>query len=159
MKQVNNQLLKITLLIIIAMTLVTTLSAQAQAQQSANVYLQPVESAEGQLVVNVMVENVTDMYGAEFQLRYNPAVFSVQDTDPNREGIQIEPGTLLPADKGFVVANQVNEAEGTITFALTLLNPAPPATGSGPLARRRDSVSPSRYSITRKSVPFSLPTS
>jgi hypothetical protein len=135
MKQVNIQLLKITLLIIVAMALVTTLSAQAQAQQSANVYLQPVEPVEGRLVVDVMAENVTDMYGAEFRLRYDPAVFAVQDADPNREGIQIEPGALLPADKGFVVANQVNEAEGLITFALTLLNPAPPATGSGPLAR------------------------
>ena len=54
---------------------------------------------------------------------------------PNQEGIQIEAGNLLPTSQGFVVANRVNEADNTIIFALTLLNPAPPATGSGPLAR------------------------
>jgi len=135
MKQANNWILKITLFIVAAITMVVTLSAQAQAQQGANVYVQSVEQVEGRLVVDVIAENVTDMYGAEFQLRYDPTVFAVQDADPNREGIQIEPGTLLPANKGFVVANQVNEVEGLITFALTLLNPAPPATGTGPLAR------------------------
>ena len=33
------------------------------------------------------------------------------------------------------MANQVDETAGTVIFAMTLLNPAPPVTGSGPLAR------------------------
>lgn len=110
-------------------------SSLASAQEGARVYLQPVDSTDSHLTVDIMADNVTDMYGAEVQLTYDPAVISVQDANPNQEGIQIEAGNLLPADKGFVVANKVNESEGTIIFALTLLNPAPPVTGSGPLAR------------------------
>jgi len=122
----------------VAMSMILLLfvgSSLASAQEGARVYLQPVDSTDGRLTVDIIAENVTNMYGAEVQLTYDPAVVSVQDSNPNQEGIQIEAGNLLPADKGFVVANRVNEAEGTIIFALTLLNPAPPANGTGPLAR------------------------
>ena len=87
------------------------------------------------LIVDIMAENVTNMYGAEFRLKYDPAVLRVVDALADKDGVQILPGSLLPADKGFVVANQVNEAEGTAVFALTLLRPAEPVNGGGPLAR------------------------
>lgn len=125
---------KLTSLITIIAALFATASL-AFAQEGAKVYLQPVESGNGQVTVDVMAENVTDMYGAEFQLKFDPAAVSVQDANPDQEGIQITAGSLLPTDKGFVVANQVNQAEGTVVFALTLLNPAPPVSGGGPLAR------------------------
>lgn len=121
-----------SLLVMIVLLMLTSL---AFAQEGARLYLQPVDSADGALTFDVIAENVTDMYGAEFRLKYDPAMLSVQDFNTNQDGIQIEPGSLLPVDKGFVVANKVDEAEGTITFAVTLLNPAPPANGSGPLAR------------------------
>nr|BAL57563.1 hypothetical protein HGMM_F51E07C08 [uncultured Chloroflexota bacterium] len=107
----------------------------ALAQTAARVYLQPVNPAAGVLTVEVMAENVTNLYGAEFRIKYDPAVVSVQDVQTDQAGIQIEPGSLLPVTQGFVVANQVKPEEGTITFALTLLNPAPAVSGSGPLAR------------------------
>jgi hypothetical protein len=110
-------------------------SSLAFAQGGAQVYLQPVDTTEGTLTVDVIAENVTDLYGAEFRLKYDPAVLSVQDLDAGQDGIQIETGTLLPADQGFVVANKVEGAEGTIIFAMTLLNPAPPVSGKGPLGR------------------------
>ena len=118
-----------------SMMVLFVLSPLASAQEGAKVYLVPVDSTEGRLTVDIIAENVTEMYGAEVQLTYDPAVLSVQDTNPNQEGIQIEAGTLLPVDQGFVVANKVNETEGTIVFAMTLLNPAPSVNGSGPLAR------------------------
>ncbi len=128
-------LLKIALILILTSLAVATAAAQALAQDGASVYLQPVDSSETALTVDVIAENVTELYGAEFRLKFDPALLAAQDANPNQDGLQIEAGTLLPADKGFVVANQVNNAEGTITFALTLLNPAPPVSGSGPLAR------------------------
>lgn len=106
----------------------------ARAQQEARLYLQPVESEDG-LLFEVMAENVTNLYGAEFRLSYDPAVLAVQDLNTGQEGPQIEPGTLLPVNSGFVVANKVDEQAGIITFAMTLLNPAPAVTGSGPLAQ------------------------
>ncbi len=144
--------LRISVSFIVAITALFVMIAMAFAQSKTNVYLQPVESAEGTYVVDVMVENVTDMYGAEFHLTFNPAVFSVQDENPNQEGVQIAQGTLLPSDKGFAVANKVEETEGTITFAMTLLNPAPAVDGSGPLARVTFNVlsaTPSTINIER----------
>jgi hypothetical protein len=92
------------------------------------------------LVVDVVAENVTEMYGAEVRLKYDPAKLAVQDFDAQQQGVQIEAGNFLPTEKGFVVANQANETEGTIVYALTLLNPAPAVNGTGILARVRFNV-------------------
>ena len=120
------------LVLIVALALTASL---ALAQGGARVSLQEVEKTADTLVVDVMADNVTELYGAEFRLAYDPAVLSVQDFKPEQDGVQIQIGSLLPADKGFVVANQADEAAGTITFAMTLLNPAPAVNGGGPLAR------------------------
>jgi hypothetical protein len=131
--------IKTTFFLLMILTLFLT-SSLVFAQGEAQVYLQPIDSTGGILTVDVIAENVTDLYGAEFHLKYDPAVLSVQDLDTGQNGVQIETGTLLPADQGFVVANKVEEAEGTITFAMTLLNPAPPVSGKGPLAQVRFNV-------------------
>jgi hypothetical protein len=123
-----------TFILLLVLTLLLTISP-ALAQDGANVYLQPVESTDDAITVDVFVENISNMYGAEFRLRYDPEVLAAQDMIPDQNGMQIEVGTLLPIDKGFVVANKIDEATGEIVFAMTLLNPAPPAEGSGPLAR------------------------
>ncbi|MCB0162981.1 MAG: hypothetical protein KDI79_02070 [Anaerolineae bacterium] len=104
------------------------------AQEEANIYLQSAETPEGRVKVDIMAENVTDLYGAEIKLRYDPTILAVQDADPGRDGLQITEGEFLPASKGFVVANQVDDQAGTITYALTLLNPTPPVNGSGIIA-------------------------
>ncbi|MBN1991640.1 MAG: hypothetical protein JW953_02980 [Anaerolineae bacterium] len=127
--------LKSTFSVLIILALLLTFSSLAFAQGGVRVYLEPVESTNDTLTVDVVLENVTDLYGAEFRVKYDPAVLAVQDLNAEQEGIQIETGTLLPADQGFVVANKVDEAEGQIIFAMTLLNPAPPVSGQGPLAR------------------------
>jgi hypothetical protein len=102
---------------------------------SAQIYLQPV-SVDGPVVtVEVMAENVTDLYGAEFTLVYNPAEVMVVDANPQQEGVQITGGQLLPPQQGFVVVNKADPALGIVTFAMTLLNPAPAVSGSGALAQ------------------------
>ncbi len=131
----NNVSVAWTIVWLIVLLFFVLTTSPAAAQERARVYARPVDAPDNTLVLDIFAENVTDLYGAEFRLTYDPTVVSVQDFKPEQEGIQIEPGTLLPADKGFVVANQVNETEGTVTFAMTLLNPAPPVTGGGPLAR------------------------
>jgi len=123
-----------TFIFLLVLTLLLTISP-ALAQNQAYVYLQPVESTDDTITVDVVVDNISNMYGAEFRLRYDPAILAAQDMIPDQNGMQIEVGTLLPIDKGFVVANKVDETTGEIIFAMTLLNPAPPAEGSGPLAR------------------------
>lgn len=103
--------------------------------QDSRIYLEPVDTTAQTLVLDVVAENVNELYGAEFKLKFDPAVLSVQDVDPNRDGVQIEAGSFLPANQGFIVVNQADDAEGSVTYALTLLNPAPPVSGTGPLAR------------------------
>lgn len=110
-----------------------TLSSYAQGQ--ARVYLQPVLlQDERQMLVNLMVADVVDLYGVDVQLRYDPSQLQVDDANPRLEGIQIAPGPLLAADERFVVTNRVDVAAGLITFVATLLNPAPPVSGQGVLA-------------------------
>ncbi len=117
-------------------SLVLLLSAPAAlAQAATRLYLQPVQSAAGVLTVDVMAENVTDLYGLEIHLKYDPATLETQDVNSDQTGLQVEPGTLLPVDKGFVIANKVDQAAGKITYAVTLLNPAPPVSGAGSIAR------------------------
>ncbi len=104
------------------------------AQQPATLFLQQAAGpAADQIIVDVMISNVVDLYGAEVRLRYDPLILQPLDTNPNQDAIQVEPGPFFPPDKGFVLANSVDEEHGTITFATTLLNPAPPSTGQGVL--------------------------
>lgn len=86
------------------------------------------------LVVTIQLENVTDLYGAEIQLRYDPAQLKVRDEDPRLEGVQIAPGPLLAFDDRFVALNQADAQAGLIDFVFTLLKPAPPINEAGVLA-------------------------
>ncbi len=40
------------------------------------------------LSVELWVENVTDLYGADIQLQFDPAAWQVLDADPNLAGVQ-----------------------------------------------------------------------
>lgn len=111
------------------------LAATAAAQNTVKVYLQPVTSTDKSVTVELMADNVTDLYGLEFMLKFDPATVAVVDANPEQAGSQIEAGTLLPVSQGFVVVNQADAQQGRISFAMTLLNPAPAVSGSGALAR------------------------
>jgi hypothetical protein len=106
-----------------------------KAQEPAHLYLQNVPLQDEQLlVVNVQLENVVDLYGAEFQLKFDPAQLRVRDDNPRLEGVQIAPGPLLAFDDRFVATNRVNRQVGEINFAFTLLRPAAPISQQGVLA-------------------------
>lgn len=130
----KNYVAKISVSLVLC--LLTLLGASATwADTGARVYLQPVPAESGLVAVDVMAENVIDLYGLELHLKYDPAVLEAQDGKSDQEGVQVEPGALLPVDQGFVVANKADQGEGKVTYAITLLNPAPPVNGSGPIAR------------------------
>lgn len=103
----------------------------------SNAFLHPEPLAVGmrsgeEKAISIRAENVQDMYGIEFQLKFDPKVVQVQDADDSTDGVQIQVGDWLK--DGFVAANRVDNAKGTIAFAATLLNPAPPITGDGTIA-------------------------
>lgn len=88
--------------------------------------------------VDIRVENVTNLYAADIQLKFDAALLQVLDDDLSKSGIQILPGSLFPqTEPNFVVVNLADNAAGTIRFAITLLAPADPVSGSGTLATIR----------------------
>jgi|GEM_PF-3273494 len=70
---------------------------------------------------DIRIESVSNLYGAEVHLSFNPSILEVQG---------IADGNLLTG--GFSLKNWDNSA-GTVYYAYTLLYPASPADGSGVL--------------------------
>jgi hypothetical protein len=80
-----------------------------------------------------VIEQVSELFGAEIHLTFDPEVLEVVDADNAKDGIQIEPGTLPAPD--FVVQNAADNQVGTVDYALTQLKPSEPRSGDGLLAR------------------------
>jgi LysM repeat protein len=83
---------------------------------------------------DIVIDNVVDLWGVEFQLQFDPALLQVQDADPDTGGVQIQVGSFLSPD--YVARNQVdvdNEI-GVVTYALTQWATEEPASGGGQLA-------------------------
>ena len=117
--------------VLVLLLLTSPLSGLAEGP--VRVVLQAALQDEKRLVVNIQVYDVTDLYGAELQLKYNPAQLQVEDANQRLDGTQIAPGPFLAAEDRFVVTNKVDVDAGMVTFVVTLLNPAPPVSGSGVL--------------------------
>lgn len=90
--------------------------------------------ANQDLVIDIYVQDVIDLYGADVRLSFDTTIAQVVDADPTLPGTQIQPlATFLSPD--FVIKKEANNSAGTIWYAATQLNPSPPVSGSGPLAR------------------------
>jgi hypothetical protein len=81
---------------------------------------------------DVLVGDVTDLYGVEFQLTFDPTLVEVVDANPSKPGIQIQPGDFLSPD--WLLDNIADNANGSIDYALSQRDPSPPKSGSGVLA-------------------------
>lgn len=104
------------------------------AQGTTTVKVTPAElrlPVGGVVELLVNVENVTNLFGAELAISFDPNVLEVIDANPDKAGVQIAPGDLLSPD--FEGINQVNN--GLIDYALTQVMPNPPVSGSGTLVR------------------------
>ncbi len=91
-------------------------------------------SVDGTTTVEVLIRDVTDLFAAEIVLNFDPNLLEVVDDDPGANGIQIQSGTFPDPLDGFVATNRADNEAGTVLYAVTLVNPNPPITGSGPLA-------------------------
>lgn len=109
---------------------------EAPAEQDGAVLrLQPAvqQLNVGQITtVELLIENVTNLFGVEIQLQFAPSVLQVQDADPNSENVQITIGNFLAPD--LLVTNEVNNTAGLVSLIFTQTSETPPATGSGVLA-------------------------
>ena len=89
-----------------------------------------------QIDIDIYVENVVELYGADVRLGFDSTALQVVDADPTTDGIQITPlDTFLSPD--FVVRKGLGYAEDphVIWYAVTQVNPSEAVSGSGPLAR------------------------
>ena len=118
--------------VLVLLLLTSPLSGLAEGPVRVVLQAAPLQD-EKRFVVNILVYDVTDLYGAELQLKYNPAQLQVEDANQRLDGTQIAPGPFLAAEDRFVVTNKVDVDAGMVTFVVTLLNPAPPVSGSGVL--------------------------
>lgn len=94
-------------------------------------------------VVNMYVESVENLYGADMMIGFDPALLQVQDMNASAPGVQIQPlSTFLKGD--FVLkakaCNAIDASDPDCTtagfawYAATQLNPSPPVSGAGPIA-------------------------
>jgi hypothetical protein len=81
--------------------------------------------------VQLKVADVTDLYGFEMHLKFDPAVIKIEDADKNTPGVQMLPGDFLSYD--FPVKNEADNVAGVAGYALTQINPSKPKSGSGVL--------------------------
>ena len=117
---------------LLVLTGVAWRSAQPQAVLSVTPPTLKVRVGE-RTTVDLTIEQVSQLYGAEVHLRFDPSVLEVVDADPAVEGVQIEPGTFPIPD--FVVQNLADNRTGTIDYASTQLPPNKPGEGKGVVAR------------------------
>jgi hypothetical protein len=127
--------LAVALLVTVSLLALTGFTSYlAQPQTMIKVAPQTLKVKVGEeRAIDLALEKVSELYGAQLHLRFDPEVLEVVDADPSQEGVQIEPGTLPAPD--FIVQNVADNTEGTIDYALTQLPPSAPGEGDGVIAR------------------------
>ena len=81
------------------------------------------------------VTNVVNLYGANIELAYDPALIKVLDDDPTSAGIQFQ-AAFAPRNSYIVTANADNK-QGRLQLAFTLTYPTPAISGDALLASIR----------------------
>lgn len=126
---------KIKAVIIILGVILTHLCSPVNAQVvKPVVYVEPVtvQIGVGQSVeVAIAIRDVTDLYGMEIHLAFDPQIVEVEDAQPDMDGVQISPGTFL--EPGLLLFNEVDNSLGTINFVMSQRNPAEAKSGTGNL--------------------------
>jgi len=81
--------------------------------------------------VLITVDDAAALYGIDIRLAFDPALLEALDLDEGKDGVQVGGGEYPYPD--FVVKNVVDNAAGTIWYAVTQLNTShpEPANGSG----------------------------
>jgi hypothetical protein len=83
--------------------------------------------------LDVRVEDVAQLAGAELHLTFDSAVLEVVDADSSVEGVQIAHGDFLSPD--FVVQNIVEPGTGRVDYAIACMPLDKAVSGGGVLAR------------------------
>lgn len=124
---------KFGLILLIALFLLTAVVDQSVFAQDDVAELgifKSQQAAPGTLIrVPVSVRNVSNAYGVDFILEFDPAILQVEDADPNTNGVQAQLGNFL--DPGLLLFNSADNDAGTYRFAMSQVNPSEPKSGEG----------------------------
>ena len=123
----------LVILLLVLLSLGRSSAASAQEETLVRCRLERAQILIGeQTTLIIEVQNVTDLYGYQLDLYFDPDVVQLSGTrQDDLEGMIL--GTFLSPD--FVVSNEIDNAFGVVYLALTQINPTPPRNGSGELAR------------------------
>ena len=103
------------------------------APQETTLHLIPPSSLlpiGNEIEVEVWISDVSELNAADIRLTFDPQQFEIIDADPSLAGVQVIPrDDLLAPD--LVIKREADNDAGTIWYAVTQLNPTPPASGSG----------------------------
>lgn len=91
-------------------------------------------SVGGTGTTEIRVADVSNLYGVQFHVSFDPNVLQVVDANPSTSGVQMGIGSLFSSKNHFVARNNVDNAAGVAEFVVTLVAPATPINGSGALA-------------------------
>ncbi len=83
------------------------------------------------VLVEVQIQNVSDLFGLELHINFDPTILEVADANPDQAGIQVGHGNFLSPDQEV----QNNASGGTIDYAISQLAPHQGVSGSGTLIR------------------------
>jgi beta propeller repeat protein len=126
-------------------------------------YIEPASATttiSGTTTVDIRIRDVTDLYGVQFYLSFDPSLVEVEDAVPGGD-VNIEPGDFL--EPGAVVyTNYVNNATGEIEYVQTRQGAVPGVDGSGVLARitfhgEAEGTSPVTFTLHILADPMSVP--
>ena len=111
-------------------------TATVVSSAGATLYIEPASattSFSGTTTVDIRIRDVTDLYGVQLYLSFDPDILEVEDAIPGGN-VNIVPGDFL--DPGAAVQeNYVNNSTGEIKYAQSRSGPMPGVDGSGVVAR------------------------
>lgn len=84
--------------------------------------------------VDVTIDGVEALQAADVQMSFDGDALTAVDADPNTPGVQME--IIYDwLNVSFFLRNVIDQDAGTVHYAAVVVNPTPPASGSGAIFR------------------------
>lgn len=134
-RPVCRKALRLWIILMVAPLGVVSPAALARSPTAAILTLDPLAATVAvgdKATVDIVVRGVTDLYGIQLTLNFDPSKVEVLDADPATTGVQITRGTCPQPD--FWVRNGADNVTGVVSYTVAALNPSPPCNGDGVVA-------------------------
>lgn len=103
--------------------------AQAQTQVKGGVFEDYGVQPGARVEIPVEIRNVEGLYAVDLEIRFDPKILVIEDTNADQAGVQPALGLFL--DAGMTLFNEVDNEAGVVRFVMTQANPSEPKSGDG----------------------------